>query len=153
MTSLSKMQEKTVVVAVAGQCWASAQTPGKPRNVNIRSPHWCTASHGWQLRSPCSPSRSSHLTQHNKSSGNCLWATDGWTNHSPAPSPQARWGAAEVLPFQSWPWERGGKERCQGICHLGAIFDISKVASTLLICGDGLKERAYKELKEVVVQK
>lgn len=78
-TSLSKMQEETMVVAVAGQCWASAQTSGKPRNVNIHSPHWLTASHGWQLRSPCSPGHSSHLTQHSESRGNCSWAADDWT--------------------------------------------------------------------------
>lgn len=107
----------------------------------------------WQLRSPCSPGHSSHLTQHSQSSSNCSWATEGWTNHGPAPSPQAWQGAVEVLKFQSWPWEKGGKERCQAICHLWAVFYIGKVASTLLIFGDSLKERACEELKELMVQK
>lgn len=93
------MQEETM--AVAGQCWASAQTPGKPRNVNIHSPHWLTASYDGQLPSPHSPRRSSHLTQHRESRGNCSWAADGWANDGPAPPSEAQQGAVEVLSYIS----------------------------------------------------
>lgn len=145
------MQEETM--AVAGQCWASAQTPGKPRNVNIHSPHWLTASYDGQLPYPTAPvahhtwpnTESQEVIAHGLQTAEQMMGQLPLQRHS-----KGRWRF--FLIFQSWPWERGGKERYQSICHLWAILYISKVASMLLF-EEGLKERACEGPKEVMVQK